>query len=235
MSKTKSFAYTGCENLEVMTEAKNYNKFLIGLVLKAVKKTGKKDPKTLDFGAGSGTYSDMLKDQGFTPDCLEPDKKLHKILKSKGYKTYESIKNLGTTKYDVIYALNVFEHIEDDHATLEELAKHLKKGGHLVVYVPAFQMLFTSMDEKVGHYRRYRIGRLKGMAKQAGLKTAELRYCDPLGFGATIAYKAIGNSEGTISTTALKIYDRTVFPLSRAGHPITGKAFGKNVVLIAKK
>ncbi|HSX45844.1 MAG TPA: class I SAM-dependent methyltransferase [Candidatus Saccharimonadia bacterium] len=227
----KTFVYTGCENLEAMTEAVNYNNFLISLILRQLKK---KNAKVLDFGAGSGTYAKMLKEHYVTPDCLEPDEALQGELKKAGFKVLKSNKELKPNTYDVIYALNVFEHIEDDFAEIAKLREALKKGGRLVIYVPAYQALFSSMDEQVGHYRRYRTKRLKQMAQQGGLKIRGLYYYDPLGFGAALVYKWVGGS-GTLTPGSVRLYDRIAFPVSRAFHPLSKKLIGKNAVLVAEK
>lgn len=232
MSK-KTFVYTGCENLEAMTEAKNYNRYLIGLVEEAL--GGTKGKKILDFGAGSGTYADMLKEKGIQVDCLEPDKKLQKILTKKGYKVLSDAKELKAGSYDLIYALNVFEHIENDHDNFALLSKAIKKDGAVLIYVPAFQSLFSSMDNLVGHHRRYRKSRLNRMAQESDMKVAKLQYCDPVGFLATLAFKATRNKKGVISPKSVKLYDRVAFPVSRALEPLFKNLAGKNVVLIAKK
>ena len=78
---SSDFAYTGCDNLEVMAEAVNYNRFLVDCVDKHVSSA---NLRVLDFGAGSGTYADMLAERGITPDCLEPDTDLQHVLRSKG-------------------------------------------------------------------------------------------------------------------------------------------------------
>lgn len=225
------FAYTGCDNLEVMADAVNYNRFLIDSVGAHVTSSS---IRVLDFGAGAGTYADMLADRAIVPDCLEPDRALQAILRSKGY----SVVDLDTItsddeKYDLIYTLNVLEHIKNDQEASEQLASLLRPGGKLVVYVPAFEALFTSMDVKVEHFRRYRRKELNRILSNAGLEIVESRYCDPVGFVATLAYKIMGRSDGTISPSALKFYDRALFPLSRALQIVTGRLFGKNVLVVA--
>ena len=57
--------------------------------------------------------------------------------------------------YDLIFTSNVLEHIEDDVTILHDLFLHTNDGGQLVVYVPAFQFLYSRLDEKAGHFRRY--------------------------------------------------------------------------------
>jgi len=233
--KNKTFVYTGCENLEVMTEAKNYNKYLIGIIKKEIHSFGKKKPKILDFGAGSGTYADMLKAEGTVVDCLEPDSKLQKVLTKKGYKVSSDAANLRERSYDVIYALNVMEHIEDDYDVFAQLTKALKKGGVVIIYVPAFKVLWSPMDNLVGHYRRYKKSRLQAMATKNNLKIIKLGYCDPLGFAAALVYKASRPKSGVISSRSVMFYDRLAFPLSKKVEPVSRSVVGKNVVLVAQK
>jgi SAM-dependent methyltransferase len=57
--------------------------------------------------------------------------------------------------YDVICALDVIEHLDDDRAALAWIAAGLHPGGHCVVSVPAYQWLFSDHDRALGHRRRY--------------------------------------------------------------------------------
>lgn len=225
----KIFNYTGCDNLEVMAGARNYNAYLLSLV-----GTPKKSHKILDFGAGSGTYADELKSTSAQVDCVEPDATLTKILKKKGYKVFGDAKDL-TAKYDTIYTFNVFEHIKDDKKSARALVEQLKPGGTLVIYVPAFQVLFSSMDTKVGHYRRYRKSMLKELLSDQGVTITKLQYCDPIGFFAALAFRFVGNSNGDLSPGSIKFYDRFIFPVSRFVEPLTKHFFGKNAVIVVRK
>lgn len=229
---SSEFAYTGCDNLEVMTDAVRYNRFLIDSVVKHVRPGS----RVLDFGAGAGTYADMMREHGVVPACLEPDAVLQELLISKGYEVvdHSSLGDSGS-EFDVIYTLNVLEHIKNDQEAAEQLASLLKPGGRLVVYVPALEMLFSSMDVKVEHYRRYRRKPLERILRNAGLTVTTSQYCDPIGFFATLAYKVRGSADGSISPAALRFYDRAVFPLSRSLHPVTGKLAGKNILMVATK
>lgn len=234
--KKNDFVYTGVENLEAMAEAKNYNAYLLKFVEDACKATGKKSPKVLDFGAGSGTYADMFKAKGvIMPDCLEPDADLQKVLSEKGYKTVSDSAKLKPESYDVIYALNVLEHIEDDGEIIKQLSRALKPGGKLVVYVPAFQVLFSTMDKRVGHFRRYKKDRLSNFAKQSDVRIKQLHYCDPIGFFASLVFRFVGSKDGVISAKSVRFYDRFAFPVSRILEPATRSVIGKNVVLVAEK
>ncbi|WP_067893587.1 class I SAM-dependent methyltransferase [Nocardia vaccinii] len=233
---TSDFAYTGCDNLEVMTKAVNYNTFLVDTVdryLTAVDAAS----RVLDFGAGAGTYADMLAARRIAPECLEPDQNLRQLLRAKGYRVVDHDRPPAhdSERYGLVYTFNVLEHIKNDQTAAEHLAALLRPGGTLVVYVPAMEILFTAMDAKVGHYRRYRRTQLNRILRNAGLEIVESRYCDPLGFFATLAYKMFGSGDGTINPRLLEFYDRALFPLSRALQVLTGKFFGKNVLVVATK
>jgi hypothetical protein len=47
------FSYTGCENLEAMTFAENYNRYLYRLIISHRSGGG----QMVDFGAGTGTFA----------------------------------------------------------------------------------------------------------------------------------------------------------------------------------
>ncbi len=57
--------------------------------------------------------------------------------------------------FDSVFALNVVEHIEKDELAIKNCQKLLKRGGRLVILVPAYQWLYNEFDINLEHYRRY--------------------------------------------------------------------------------
>lgn len=57
--------------------------------------------------------------------------------------------------FDVVLALDVLEHIENDSMATSEIYRVLKPDGLIVVTVPAFQFLFGPHDTYLEHKRRY--------------------------------------------------------------------------------
>lgn len=222
--------YSGTDNLEVMAEAINYNRFLTELVLTRAKV----QDRILDFGAGIGTFASIVANAGHDVCCVEPDPKQAELIAQRGLEVHVSLDRIADASLDYIYTLNVLEHIEDDIGVLRQLRSKLKPLGRLLVYVPAFQTLYSSMDRKVGHHRRYRADILMARAREAGFEVREWRYIDCLGFFASLVYKMIGNELGEVNRRALVIYDRFVFPVSRFCDRICGRWFGKNVLLVAE-
>ena len=221
--------YGGTDNLEIMSEARNYNRYLASLV----RNYSGVSNSILDFGAGTGTFARALRDGGPHIECVEPDALQSQILRSEGFKVYERIEDVENNKFDYIYSLNVLEHIEDDNEMLRVLHSKLRPSGRLFLYVPAFALLFSSMDRKVGHFRRYRRHDLVERLSNAGFEVERARYCDSLGFFASLVFKWFGNSGGRIDRNGLIIYDRLIFPVSRCVDILVSRMFGKNVYVHA--
>jgi SAM-dependent methyltransferase len=223
--------YSGIDNLEIMTVAKNYNRYLADLIKECAKST-----KTLvDFGAGTGMFAQFMVEQGHQVICIEPDAGLRARLREQGFVAYAALSELNQPELKFIYTLNVLEHIKDDQQALVDLFAALRPGGHLLVYVPAFAILYTSMDEKVGHYRRYRRRALVRALRAAGFTVDLARYVDSMGFFATLVYRLIGSRQGDINPSALHFYDQVIFPISRGLDVICFPLFGKNLLVYAHR
>ena len=73
--------------------------------------------------------------------------------------------------FDLITALDVLEHVEDDRAFLQTLVDALDTDGTVLISVPAWPRLFTSHDTHLLHFRRYRPQQLQQLIRGAGLQT----------------------------------------------------------------
>jgi glycosyltransferase involved in cell wall biosynthesis len=80
----------------------------------------------------------------------------------------------STQTFDTVVALNVVEHLEDDIRALQNIRAVLEDGGHAIVLVPCGPWLFGSLDEVLGHYRRYTKERLVEVCQQAGFEVEEI-------------------------------------------------------------
>lgn len=227
-----SFTYTGSDVLELMVEARNYNKFLSSLV----KKYACGAERALDFGAGIGTFAVQLRDQGIKVSCVELDETQRDGLTRIGFDTFADLDNLPDEEFQYIYALNVLEHIENDQAVIGELARKLSGDGKLLVYVPAFNLLYSSFDRLVGHQRRYSAWELRNLFDSAGIKVEFVRYVDSIGFFAALAYRMLDDGNGRINRKALIVFDRVLFPVSilldRLGF---SRLLGKNILVVGSK
>ena len=224
-------SYTGTDNLEIMADAVNYNNYLMSLILARISP----GVKVLDIGAGIGTFAKRLHDEGYDVHCFEPDLIQSEIIKSNGLPVARSMEEIESSSLDFIYSLNVLEHIEDDVDALRQWFTLLKPGGRMLIYVPAFQCLYSSMDKKVGHFRRYRKNELIQKSKLAGFNIVSAEYADSLGFFASIVYKYSNSGSGDINSSALIFYDRFLFPISRFLDFVLHPIVGKNVFLVVER
>lgn len=70
---------------------------------------------------------------------------------------------------DTVICLNVLEHIADDAAGMRNIASALQAGGRAIVLVPQDQRIYGTLDEILGHYRRYSQAELQKCMEGAGL------------------------------------------------------------------
>ncbi len=222
--------YSGINELEILKYAKNYNRHLT----QRVGNTFSQNNQLLDFGAGIGTFADSLKGQGFNIDCIEIDQTLSSALKEKGYRVYQSINELDESGHSQIYSLNVLEHIEDDQQVLKDLYNFLPKEGKIYLFLPAFNILYSSFDKSVGHYRRYHKEEIIQKLKKAGFQINFCRYVDSMGFLAAYLFKLL-DKQGSFNPVTVKIFDRFIFPISLICDKIFSPFFGKNVEALAIK
>jgi len=81
-----------------------------------------------------------------------------------------------TGSLDLVLALDVIEHVEDDVHALKECQRILKGGGLLIVTVPAYMALWSPWDEALGHRRRYNASALAEKIRKLGLSVEKLSY-----------------------------------------------------------
>ena len=229
MSQAKQTAekveYNGSDNLAIMRHAVNYNSSLYNWVARDIRP----GEAVLDFGAGNGEYANRFP-QG-SVDAAEIDPDLLPLIKQPVYTDLNTLPK----QYDLIYTINVLEHIEHHGEIVKELYTKLKPGGRIKVFVPARQEIFSNMNEHVGHYRRYDKKLVTQILEEAGFKVTSCRYYDFAGYFISLLYKWLGK-DGRITKESVVFYDRVVFPVSRFFDVLTtGHVIGKNVIAEAVK
>jgi glycosyltransferase involved in cell wall biosynthesis len=77
-------------------------------------------------------------------------------------------------KFDTVICLNVVEHLADDLGALRNFREVLEDRGRAIVLVPCGPWLFGSLDEVLGHHRRYTRKQLTDLVVQAGFQLEQL-------------------------------------------------------------
>ncbi len=134
----------------------------------------------LDVGCGDALFFPTLTQFGH-PRGIEIDERL---LDPDGpFRNQISIQPLGdpcyedpSWRFDLITALDVVEHIEDDRNAIASIVRMLRPGGLLLVTVPAFEFLWDELDELNCHHRRYTVGGLKEILNVPELELVRIRY-----------------------------------------------------------
>ncbi|WP_428377340.1 class I SAM-dependent methyltransferase [Lichenicoccus sp.] len=67
---------------------------------------------------------------------------------------------MATGAFDLICALDIVEHVDDDAAAFAELSRVAAPGAALLLSVPLHPEAWTPFDDMVGHHRRYEPVRL---------------------------------------------------------------------------
>ena len=225
--------YQGLEELKLIDKhLKKYNESIVNFFIDNV---DKKTKSVLDFGAGIGTLAEIFyKKTSIKPECFEICKESQKILLQKGFKLQNEF--LNEEKYDLIYSSNVLEHIEQDFETVADIKKMLKKDGHLIIFVPAFNFLFSEFDFKVGHFRRYNVEMLKKICNQNDLEIEDIKFFDSVGFFILLFIKFFEiDSCKKITAKNLIFYDKIFVKINIISDLIFRKICGKNIILIARK
>ncbi len=76
--------------------------------------------------------------------------------------------------FDTVICLNVVEHVDDDVGALENIRAALARGGRAIVLVPQGPEVFGTLDEVLGHKRRYTKDSLRALAAAAGFRVTDL-------------------------------------------------------------
>ena len=115
---------------------------------------------------------------------------------------------------DTVICLNVLEHIEDDLGALRNIRSMLEEGGRAVILVPCGQSLYNSLDEELGHVRRYSENQLRERMIAAGFEVETILHFNRASrpgwwFNGSVLKKR------TLSRLQLKNFDRLVWLFRR--------------------
>lgn len=121
---------------------------------------------------------------------------------------------LARERIDTVVLSNVLEHIEDDAAAVRNFRHVLPQGGKLLILVPALPALFGSLDEAVGHHRRYTPEALRTVLSANGFVVESLEWMNLLGIPGWYVNGKLFRRRA-VPALQLKLYDRLAPALGR--------------------
>lgn len=80
------------------------------------------------------------------------------------------------SRWDVVFLLDVIEHLADDVEALRHVVRTVRTGGWIIVTVPALMSFWSYVDEIGGHRRRYTCDDLTRLGRNAHLEVVDTRY-----------------------------------------------------------
>ncbi|ADG87260.1 Methyltransferase type 12 [Thermobispora bispora DSM 43833] len=216
-------------------EAKNYRRYEFDMVAPHVGRS------MLEIGSGLGHFAeqflprvDRLVVSDFDPYCVE---RLRERFAGHGNVSVLQFALPAEVPLDEpvesVVMMNVLEHIAEDVDALRSVAKVTVPGGRIVIWVPGYMQLYGDFDRKVGHVTRYTPTTLRRTVTAAGLDIEVLK---PINFLGGIAWWAAVKRGGVgyPDPRLVKIYDRTVVPLTRFIERFIRPPFGQTVFCVAR-
>ncbi len=133
---------------------------------------------------------------------------------------------------DTITCINVLEHIEQDVTALKHMKHFLKKGGKVVIFVPALPVIYGTLDRIVDHHRRYTKKTLGSVLQKAGFITKDGYYMNMFGILTWfLAGRILKQKE--LHKGAYHLLDRIV-PALRALESLGNPPLGQSLIMVAK-
>ncbi|MHA1528373.1 MAG: class I SAM-dependent methyltransferase [Alphaproteobacteria bacterium] len=144
--------------------------------------------------------------------------------------------------FDLIAALDVIEHIEDDLGSVQALAKLLRPGARLIVTVPVYPWLWSAHDELHHHKRRYTRPEVRKLIGEAGLVMEKCSYFNTILFPLIVGIRFFKKLAGVtdkpdddmpapfLNAVLGRIFDAERFALRHVSLP-----FGVSVLCIARR
>ncbi|MBN8565953.1 MAG: class I SAM-dependent methyltransferase [Flavobacteriales bacterium] len=233
----KEIDLEGMETLHVIEKANKFNRWMYETIKPFCK------GKILEIGCGIGNISEFFIQD--SQDIVLSDLRENYLeIVSKKF-TNPTIKiNLidpeFDTKYDeiigtfdTVFALNVIEHIEDDKQAIANCKKLLKKGGNLIILVPAYQFLFNNFDKELEHFRRYTRKKIETVIAENHLEIVNSFYFNFIGI---IGWYVSGSilKKKTIPENQMGLFNLLV-PVFRWADKIILNKIGLSVICVSKK
>jgi len=182
MPPAQTADHVGAATLERMAAAPRFNRWMFERLRPWVGR------RVLEIGAGIGNMSAFLVDEAGVDRLVLTDTepyylgRLRERFAGRPQVAVAELRlpgrdpRLAAERLDTVVCLNVLEHIEQDGAALRAMRDLLQPAGRLLLLVPSLRALYGSLDEALGHFRRYVPDELQAKLQVAGFRVRHLEY-----------------------------------------------------------
>lgn len=156
-----------------------------------------RDVRGLEVGCGSGMLLKELRDRGFRDFVgVDISDAALRAAASRGLGDIVSRQDAVATtfdddSFDLVIASDVLEHLLDEGRALAEWQRVLRPTGHLIVFVPAFDFLWSDHDAVNRHFRRYSRSQLESVARGSGFEVCRIGYWNTALFFPVLAMRML--------------------------------------------
>lgn len=230
--KKKIVNYPGWE-LKYFDKAQNFRNYQQHLIKKYINGT------VAEVGPGNGINAKMYKKYCDKLHLFEPTKKLSIHLKKKfesevKIKVFNKRFKTSKSYYNSIIYLDVIEHIKDHKLEIINAYDSLKKNGHLIINVPAFQFLYSQFDKDVDHIKRFKKNDFEKILKKKKVENLNMFYYDSIGFCLSLVSRIFTKDYKSNFGLKIKFWNKLII-LSKILDIILLYSVGKSLAVIVKK
>jgi SAM-dependent methyltransferase len=222
------------ETLDNLDDADRYRQWIYDLIEPYL------GDRILEVGAGHGTFTALLA-PGRHVTATDLSERCVRVLHDRydGDPTVtvqqsDLAQAVGAGPFDTVVLINVLEHISEDSQALSQVHDLLRPGGRVLLWVPAFDQLYSEFDRRIGHHRRYTVAQLQHRLLGSGFTVDEIRYVNALGALAwwLVAKKLRRTPTGKLG---VRIYDRVFVPIVRRVEERWRPPVGQSILAIASR
>jgi SAM-dependent methyltransferase len=220
-------------------------RIIASFVEKICRELGRERPRILDVGCGTGANLELLAGFG-EAEGVDVSADALSFCRARGLL---NVRQGAAEKlpyedgsFDLVTALDVVEHLDDDTAGLKEMRRVLRPGGRALLFVPAFMFLWGVQDDISHHRRRYTLAGLREVVRGAGFEVERATYANISFFGpillGRLLMRAVGlrpASENNINVPALNGVLGRVFGAESALLRRLNFPFGVSAICVARR